>query len=93
LKFIFCLWIISTSLSPTGLRICLPNYKSLEKSKWLKAAVYKLLDHVLGEKIFALDIDYIDIAILPANPEEKGMIELKELPAFIKWKKGKLANL
>ena len=76
-----------------GLRICLPNYEQVQESEWLKAAVYKLLDHVLGEKVFALDIDYININILPDNPEEKGMMELEDLPRFIKWKKAKLANL
>jgi len=76
-----------------GLRICLPNYELVKESNWLKAAVYKVLDHVLGEKVFALDIDYIEIKALPDNPEEKGMMELTDLPRFIKWKKAKLANL
>ena len=76
-----------------GLRICLPNYESVKRSKWLKAAVFKMLDAMLGEKAFALDLDYIDIGALPNNPEEHGMMELKDLPAFIKWKKAKLSDL
>jgi hypothetical protein len=69
-----------------GLRICLPNYELVKESKWLKAAVYKIMDAVLGEKIFALDVDHIEINSLPEKPEDHGMIELKELPAFLKWK-------
>jgi hypothetical protein len=48
-----------------------------------------VLDTVLGEKSFALDIDYIDFGKLPDNPEKHGMIELGELPAYMKWKKSK----
>jgi len=76
-----------------GLRVCLPNYEQVKESNWLKAAVYKVLDHVLGEKVFALDIDYIEIKALPDKPEERGMMELADLPRFIKWKKAKLADL
>jgi hypothetical protein len=76
-----------------GLKVCLANYQEVKDSEWLKAAVYRVLDTVLGEKAFALDVDYIDIGTLPDNPEEKGMMELKDLSRFIKWKKAKLANL
>jgi len=48
---------------------------------------------VLGEKSFAMDIDHVDFGLLPRNPEEQGMIELAELPAFVKWKKAKLTAL
>jgi hypothetical protein len=76
-----------------GIRVCLPNYKDVKDSKWLQPAVFKVLDTVLGEKAFALDIDYVDIGPLPDNPEEQGMIELKEIAAFIRWKKKKLERL
>jgi hypothetical protein len=76
--------------SSIGIRICVPNYEILKTNDWLENAVYKMVDTILGEKSFALDIDYLNIAELPDNPEENGMIELVELPAFIKWKKKKL---
>ncbi|SEP12126.1 hypothetical protein [Mucilaginibacter sp. OK283] len=77
-----------------GLRICLPNYELVANSKWLQAAVYKILDTALGEKAFALDIDYIEIkGMPPGKPEDFGLIELKDLSAFVKWKKKKLAAL
>ena len=76
-----------------GLRICVPNYEILKDSKWLKAAVFKILDHVLGEESFALDVNHVEISNLPENPEDKGMMELKDLKAFIKWKKSKLSSI
>jgi hypothetical protein len=76
-----------------GLRICLSNYELVRESKWLKAAVYKIMDTVLGEKTFALDIDHIEINSLPEKPEDHGMMELRELSAFIKWKKEKLSSV
>jgi len=77
-----------------GLRICLPNYELVANSKWLQAAVYKILDTALGEKVFALDIDYIEIkGMPPGKPEDFGLIELKDLSPFVKWKKKKLAAL
>jgi hypothetical protein len=77
-----------------GFRICLPNYELVKNSKWLKAAVYKVLDTALGEKVFAMDIDYIEIKELPhGDLEAQGLLELKDLSAFVKWKKKKLAAL
>jgi len=73
-----------------GIRICVPDYEAIKTNNWLENAVYKMLDTVLGEKSFALDIDFIDIAELPEDPEEKGLINLSELKAFISWKKKKL---
>jgi len=73
-----------------GIKVCAPNYDSAKKSEWFKSAVYKLLDNVLGEKSFAMDIDFVAFGSLPENPEKSGMIEMSELPAYIKWKKSKL---
>jgi len=73
-----------------GIRVCIPDHEILKTSEWLNNAVYKMLDTVLGEKSFALDIDYLDMADLPEEPEENGLINLTELRAFITWKKKKL---
>jgi hypothetical protein len=81
----------SSAPSSIGIKVGVPGYDSLDKNS-ADNAVYKMLDTVLGEKSFAQDIDYLDIGELPENPEEKGMIELAELPAFIAWKKKKLAG-
>lgn len=76
-----------------GFRVCTPNYEEIRDSEWLDAAVYRVLDKVIGEKMFALDVEFIEVDSLPDNPEERGMMELKDLPAFIKRRKKKLAAL
>lgn len=77
-----------------GLRICLPNYELVNDSEWLENAVYKVMDTALGEKAFTLDVDYIEIKGMPhGKPEDQGLIELKDLAPFVKWKKKKLAAL
>jgi hypothetical protein len=76
-----------------GIRVCTSNFEQVKQNEWFKAAVYKTLDTVLGEKSFALDINHVDFGPLPSKPEDNGMIELAELPAYVKWKKSKLATL
>ncbi|MFI5159440.1 MAG: hypothetical protein ACHQF4_11280 [Sphingobacteriales bacterium] len=73
-----------------GIRVCSPNYELIKDSKWLRPAIYKCLDILLGEKTFALDIDFIDTGEVPDQPEEQGMIQLADLPAFVIWKKKQL---
>jgi hypothetical protein len=72
-----------------GIRVCTPNYDIVKESKWFRSAVFKVLDTILGEKSFAVDIDHIDFDKVPERPEEHGLIELAELLAFVKWKKAK----
>jgi hypothetical protein len=72
-----------------GIKVLTPNYEIVKESEWFKSAVFKVLDTLLGEKSFALDIDYVDFGKLPDNPAEAGMIALDELPAYVKWKKSK----
>jgi hypothetical protein len=75
-----------------GIKVCTGNYELVKNSKWLRPAVYKVLDTILGEKSFALDIDHVSLGELPDEPEENGFIELSELMAFVGWKKSKLAE-
>jgi hypothetical protein len=75
------------SPSLIGLRICIKNYESLKDNKWLQPTVYKIIDTIVGEKAFALDIDYIEIDELPEEPKEEGMFELSGLPSYLEWHK------
>ncbi|HEY4328040.1 MAG TPA: hypothetical protein VGN20_28910 [Mucilaginibacter sp.] len=72
-----------------GIKVCTADYEAVQENKWFKNAVYKMLDTVLGEKSVAIDINHVDYGKLPEKPEEHGMIELAELPAYVKWKKSK----
>jgi hypothetical protein len=51
-----------------------------------------MLDHVLGEKAFRLDVDFVEIKELPPNPKSLGLMELKDLRSFFEWKKRKIAD-
>jgi hypothetical protein len=75
-----------------GIKVCLRDYEVVKDNKWLKPAVYKLLDTILGEKVFALDIDFVDFGDLPEDPAKEGMIELVDLPRFVVWKNKQMSN-
>lgn len=75
-----------------GIKICTRNYELVKDSEWLRPAVYKVLDTILGEKSFALDIEHVAIDQLPDEPDEEGLIELSGLPTYIEWKKSKRAD-
>lgn len=75
-----------------GIKVCTKNFELVEDSEWLRPAVCKILDTILGEKSFALDVEHVAIDQLPDEPEEQGLIQLSELPAFIRWKKSKQAD-
>ena len=75
-----------------GIKVCTRNFELVKDSEWLRPAVHKMLDTILGEKSFALDIEHVAIDQLPDEPAEEGLIELSELPAFIRWKKSMQPN-
>lgn len=79
----------SKKLAAIGIKVCMMNFELVKDSKWLQPAVYKILDTIVGEKSFAMDIDYVAIGQLSDEPEEDGMISLVELPDYIKRKKAK----
>ena len=72
-----------------GLKLYLPNYIP-KKEKTFFEGCYQVLDTILGEKSFALDINHVELDKLPMNPEKKGLIELPELPKYIAWRKTKI---
>jgi hypothetical protein len=49
--------------------------------------MYKVLENILGEQSFALDLQYVDIGELPPIPSERGMMQIAQLPKYIDWKK------
>ena len=42
--------------------------------------LYKMLDSILGEKSFALDIQCMHVELQPDDPEVEGMYKILELP-------------
>lgn len=75
-----------------GIRVCFNNQDSIKDSDTLRPFLYKMLDTIVGEKAFALDIHYVDTDDLPKDPEEKGLHPILELPKYIEWHKSKVTN-
>lgn len=69
-----------------GIMMCFPNYEHAKEQAFIEGA-YQVLDVILGEKSVTLDIQYLEVNELPDKPKEKGLIELIDLPAYIKWRK------
>ena len=67
-----------------GIRVYLKNHDLIKDSEYLTPLVFKMLDTILGEKSFAIDIDYVDTDLQPYEPEEEGMYQILELPDYIK---------
>lgn len=71
--------------SELGIRLFFPYKDLVKESETLMPLLYKMLDTIVGERSFALDIDYVDTDILPDQPEEEGLLPILELPAYIQW--------
>ncbi len=70
-----------------AIKVCTPHYDRLKEYKWLRPAMYKILESILGEQSFALDIQYVDIGELPPLPTEEGLMQIAQLRQYIDWKK------
>lgn len=69
--------------SDLGIRIYFKSHDLIKDNKILMTLIYKMLDTILGEKSFVLDIDYVDTDLQPDNPEEEGLYPILELPDYI----------
>jgi hypothetical protein len=85
------MWFIplSNKASPKiGLRIYIDNYNPTNEEDFLTATGL-VLDNILGEKLNALNIGYIETVNLDSVPEKEDLIELLKLSRYIEWKKSK----
>ena len=67
-----------------GIRVYLKNYILHKHNPRLKEAVYTHIEHLVGEKAFANDINFIDLAQLTGNTTEPQPIELYFLNDYIR---------
>jgi hypothetical protein len=74
-----------------GLRIYTADYDPSMKNSFVNAA-YLALDSILGERSTALEVQHVEVDNLPDNPEEKRLINLTKLPAYIAWRKSTLKS-
>jgi len=69
-----------------GIRVGIPNYNTAIERQ-AKHAVLIILDNGLGERSSSIDVQFVDIAPLPEDPDFEGYLELTELPRYIEWRK------
>ena len=73
--------------SDLGIRVFFRNHELIKDDETLTPLLYKMLDTIVGEKSFALDIHYVDTDLLPDEPEDEGLYPILELPEYIEWHK------
>jgi hypothetical protein len=69
-----------------GIRIGCPTFEPSVEADFTSAA-YVVLDTILGELRAAEDVAHLEIASLPATPEDAGFIELVDLPRYLEWRR------
>ena len=82
------MWFLPLSNDKTkglGIRVFFSNQDLLKDTETLTPLLYKMLDTIVGEKAFALNIQYVDSGLLTYDPEEEGLHSILELPEYIKW--------
>jgi hypothetical protein len=70
-----------------GIRIFVPNYDEIRENESTNPLLLKMLDTIIGEKAFSLDIAYVEFESQNADPEEDGQIPIIELSSYIDWRK------
>ncbi|MDQ6904050.1 MAG: hypothetical protein M3139_13695 [Bacteroidota bacterium] len=66
-----------------GIRIRLKNHDLIKDNEILTTLLYKMLDTILGEKAFSLNIKYVDTDLQPDDPEAERMYPILELQEYI----------
>jgi hypothetical protein len=74
-----------------GVQIAIPGLNGMDKTS-AHSAVLVILDTGLGERSAALDLQYIEVTDVPADPALEGYLELPELADYIEWRKKRLAS-
>lgn len=72
------------NINSLGIKVYLKNYIKHTSNPRLREAVYTHIEHLVGEKTFANDINFIDLAQLAADTIEPQPIELYFLNDYIR---------
>ena len=72
-----------------GVRVYLKNHDMIKDNETFVPLIYKMIETIIGEKSFALDIQHVDTATQPDQPENHNLYPILELPEFIDWRKSK----
>lgn len=79
--------------SDLGITIYLKNYDLIKDNEILPTLLFEMLDTILGEKPFALNIKYVNMVLQPDDPEEEGMYPILELQEYIERHKSQATQI
>jgi hypothetical protein len=74
-----------------GLRLAVPSSAAVVRLQSVDTA-YTILSTALGERSYASDIGFVELADLPKDPAAEGYAELPILPFYIEARRRKLAK-
>ncbi len=79
---------IETREEPHLLGVCIyiDGFSANDEHRYYSIA-YVILESVLGERSTALDIHYLEVAHLPANPNKDELFPVETLPAYIEMRR------
>lgn len=69
-----------------GLRVFVPELDAKDADK-AHAAIVRAIDHGLGERCFAEEVQYLEVCPLPEDDRPDRHIPLVNLEGFIEWRK------
>ncbi|PZR40004.1 MAG: hypothetical protein DI538_05300 [Azospira oryzae] len=69
-----------------GIRVCYPDYNEEERNIFLNGT-YIVIDSLIGEQSAVLDIDYLEVDVVPEDAEEEEYPMLSSLGQLIKERK------
>jgi hypothetical protein len=72
-----------------GLRLYFEKFAKQNDDLFLNAG-YQILDTLLGEKNTALQIQHVEVEKLPKDPAKNGLMKMKDLPEYIRWRNEKV---
>jgi hypothetical protein len=72
-----------------GLRISVPSFAESKRTPFT-TGVMIILETAVGERAFAMDIQYVEVCSMPDKPEAEGYFPLPNLPDYIARRNRKL---
>lgn len=74
-----------------GIRVFIPGYQTERREDFLYVT-HQLLDVLLGEKVYALNVHHVDLDEFVDGASNKGLIELTKLLQYIQWRNNRIKS-
>lgn len=71
--------------------MAIPDYPQ-EKEGTYQDALWIVLQTGLGEVLFANEIGFVRVMLIPANFDSEGFMHLLQLPGFLRWRRSPMGE-